>query len=485
DPVMPIDPHHSRPLDVHRWSDHPEVNALVGEVWDEVFGEEEGVRPGPKPKARPRDMLKVILLDLYVAWTTDPDLSIGVNLNLKKWVPGSRYNALHLSRAVPDQIHRLAEAGLIELSMGSYSGPGASTNRTSRIRAAEPLRAKFREARFGRIDVGHNPDRECIILRDEGGREQEYEDTDATREMREELRAYNDLLARTFIDLPNVDDPFIEREVTTGPREGQRTKVPFFPGNKFVRRVFSRGDWGLNGRFYGGWWQQIGAELRKKIHINGVPTVERDFKALHINILSLERGVPLEDDPYDLTDGFLEGVDRRAQRKYLKTLVLTAINASNEGAAYQAFRDSYPAGDPAKRFRNDALQHLLEEFVRRTPQLEGELFADQGIRLMNVDARIAEGVIRGAAGLNLPVLSVHDSFIVDYRQAMLLTKLMKKASTHVAGRPLPTSADWMGLDEVPEDRRDEYADVRRIEPTRGSIERRTMFEDVVGPIEAA
>lgn len=31
--MAPIDPHHSRPLDVHRWSDHPEVNRVVAEVW--------------------------------------------------------------------------------------------------------------------------------------------------------------------------------------------------------------------------------------------------------------------------------------------------------------------------------------------------------------------------------------------------------------------------------------------------------------------
>jgi len=153
--MPPINPRHSRPLDVHRWSDHPEVNGLVGEVWDRIFqGEQEGSKPGPKPKARPRDMLKVVLLDLYVAWKTDPELSIGVDLNLRKWVTGSRYNALHLSRAVPGIIHRLEDVGLIDLSVGSYAGPGASTNRTARIRAAEPLRAKFREARFERRRPG-------------------------------------------------------------------------------------------------------------------------------------------------------------------------------------------------------------------------------------------------------------------------------------------------------------------------------------------
>ena len=34
--MPPIDPNHSRPIDVHRWSDHPEVNGLMGEVWEEA-----------------------------------------------------------------------------------------------------------------------------------------------------------------------------------------------------------------------------------------------------------------------------------------------------------------------------------------------------------------------------------------------------------------------------------------------------------------
>jgi hypothetical protein len=29
-----IDPDHSKPLDVHTWSDHPEVSRLVDNVWN-------------------------------------------------------------------------------------------------------------------------------------------------------------------------------------------------------------------------------------------------------------------------------------------------------------------------------------------------------------------------------------------------------------------------------------------------------------------
>ncbi len=65
-----------------------------------------------------------------------------------------------------------------------------------------------------------------------------------------------------------------------------------------MRRIFSRGFWSLNGRFYGGWWQLIPNALRKEIYINDTPNVEVDFKGLHISILSAEKGVIIEGDLY-------------------------------------------------------------------------------------------------------------------------------------------------------------------------------------------
>ncbi|AWI82979.1 hypothetical protein CEW88_04465 [Alloyangia pacifica] len=52
-------PRYSRPLDVHRWSDHPEVKGMVDDLWDgglkERFEGKKSVdgraKPGPKPKA--------------------------------------------------------------------------------------------------------------------------------------------------------------------------------------------------------------------------------------------------------------------------------------------------------------------------------------------------------------------------------------------------------------------------------------------------
>jgi len=166
-------------------------------------------------------------------------------------------------------------------------------------------------------------------------------------------------------------------------------------------------------------------------------------------------------------------VDQPTQRKYLKYLVLTAINAKDRTTAFRAFRDNYPKGDPGKGFRNEALEGILEEFLRRTPQLRPSLFADQGIRLMNVDSQIAEGVLRWCAVKDLPVLSVHDSFIIDYNHALLLKLAMSLASKAVLGASLAVSSNYLGLDEVEGGpRRDDHIDFRRLDRTEGYLRRK-------------
>ena len=67
---------HSRILDVHRWSEHQEANLFVDEVYDTFLNRQEQENTRIK-----KEHLKVILLDLYVAWLNDPDLNIAVHMS--------------------------------------------------------------------------------------------------------------------------------------------------------------------------------------------------------------------------------------------------------------------------------------------------------------------------------------------------------------------------------------------------------------------
>jgi hypothetical protein len=99
-----IDPDHAKPLDVHTWSDYPEINKLVDELWLQVVEPALGGKSNNKGKSDPKRQLKVLVLDLYVAWLDDPTLCIGVNRNNNAYQVNSRYNALHISRKIVDVV---------------------------------------------------------------------------------------------------------------------------------------------------------------------------------------------------------------------------------------------------------------------------------------------------------------------------------------------------------------------------------------------
>ncbi|GAA6208548.1 hypothetical protein NBRC116601_18410 [Cognatishimia sp. WU-CL00825] len=461
-------PWNSRPIDVHRWSDHPEVSGLCDRIWDAFFPSDQ--TSGPKPKTAFRHQLRVLILDLYVAWLEDPELCIGVSMSSNYWDTSSRYNAMHLSKKIIPIIQSLNESGLLDLAKGSYSGPFARGNRTTRVRASEQLRGWFAELEVSRNDVGRVAGEEIIILRDgKEANQVEYNDTDETHRMRDDLARYNAVIDRSFIDIPLLEEPRVEGVATD-------------QHHKLTRRIFSRSDWLCNGRFYGGWWQQINSDWRSKIFINDTPVVEVDFRSLHVSLLSIETGNQLADDPYTLNDHLLRYMPLSLQRKFTKRLILTAINAASKDTAFRGFRDGYPADHEGKRLTNEQLERLLAGFLEKSPHMEDLLFADHGIRLMNLDSKISERVHRHFTDQGVPVLSVHDSYLIDYTRVGELKRVMASASEEVAGVSLPTSNVFFGLDEIePEaEHLRDYVDWRQTARSEGYLRRLEEHEQATG-----
>ena len=437
-----IDPWHSRPIDVHRWSDHPEVGKIVDKLWGEFFPTQTGTSRGPKQKTTSKDQLKVLILDLYVAWLDDPTLCIGVSLSSNAWQTGSRYNALHISKKILPVIKTLHDEGLLDLTKHSHSGPGHKYNHTTRIRASEKLQERFRKAKLERDDIGRAEGEEIIILKDDKNKQIEYEDTPVTNQMREELTAYNTLITNSFIDIPDLQEPVIAKG-----KAAATLDIHIGTGTTRTHRIFSRGDWDKHGRFYGGWWQRISSETRARINIDDEPTVEVDFVGLHIAILYAEAGKKLNFDPYLVSGKNLLSHPPKLTRRFTKALSLIAINAKDKTKAYQAFRENFSSMPAGRNITNKSLDKLLDAFLARNPVLEGKLFTDQGIRLMHLDGQITSRIHNHFTKKGIPVLSVHDSYIIDFRKVDELRKAMAEASKAVVGRPLATSIKLPGREE--------------------------------------
>lgn len=440
---------HSRPLDVHIWSDHPEINGLVNEVWSRFWEEEAEVKPkrGPKPKAPKKKHLKVVLLDLYVCWQSDPSMHLSVHMSKSGWKANSRYNALNLSSQMIGIIKRLTDLGFLEFKAG-FEG------RLSRIRPTEKLELLFKLTKLNHDDLSHHHDKEMLVLKAadnmEGfdkGEKLEYPDTPETLAMREMLKRYNALLRRSHIDICSLEKPYVERLSTKGQKAGELVRIHIDNRNVFVKRVFNNNSWKHGGRFYGGWWQFIERYLRNDIMINGKPTVEIDYKAMHIALIFSEIGYHHEYDPYKLDASCFPQWNDFEKRQAIKELVLMALNASSKSKAFRAFRANQPEGHTFKRLTDEQLEKLLNAFIKKYPELEPYLYSGKGLELMYRDSCIAEYVLDHFTRRDIPILCMHDSFIVPFDQVLELRAIMTEAGAKIAKRFMFTDKQGNGLDE--------------------------------------
>jgi len=502
-PKLPEELEHSRPLDVHKWSDYKHVNAFIDLIWDEFFLTDYPVKAvgGNRSKSKPKKQLKVLLLDLYVAWHLDPTLLTGIGLSESSYTANSRYNELYISFQLVRIVHLAVGFGLIDYHSGT-EGSGKVT----RIWPTAYLIDKFIEADLDLKDIHRHPNMEVICLgknsfevevdRSKKHNYVEYEDKDAPEgihQWRIDLKAYNKLLTESFIDIVTLEVPFIKHPYwdKTLKRYRQQT-VEVSPINSFVKRIFYREDWTLGGRFHGGWWQMVGSKWRKHIFINDKPTDEQDFSGLHVTLLYGLEGLQPPPDPYALN--LESNFTKEENRKITKGLVLTAINAKSRKAAFKAFREGQKTGSAQKGLKDTELSIILDAFCSNNQPIEHYLCKDMGVKLMAMDGRITAKVINHFTNKGIPVLTVHDSYLLDIEYQKELNEVMSEAitaeldfaSTKFKARIKPTyrAMGWIKAWEQVEGTSPElvkmYADTPNSKRCNGYLERKALW----GPKES-
>lgn len=199
------------------------------------------------------------------------------------------------------------------------------------------------------------------------------------------------------------------------------------PVDPFLMRVFNE-DLDHGGRFYFG-SQTEPSENRKGILINGEPTVELDYKAIHFNLLYAEAGIQFAGDPY-LTDSY--------DRTVIKLAMLSFLNCENRGAwcanitrsgnpanaSMKGFIDGIPAGTKGLE-----LAKAIDE--RHAPIADKFHTKDIGITLQNKDSQIMSQCLLECANLNIPVLPYHDGIRCPESALGSVYQIMKDAYKQV------------------------------------------------------
>lgn len=301
-------------------------------------------------------------------------------------------------------VQSLEENGLIE---HWRTAPSPTASHRSRLRASRLLLAQLKNYR---PEFLSSP-REVIILRDANRLLLDYEESDRVHDMRRDVCAHNEFLSGTDITLDRstaCSDEFGFLRI------GDRW---LDPKRRSYHRVFNR-FWTRGGRWYGPFWQGLPKDVREHLLINGEPVVERDYRACHLRLLCARAGLDLPFQNEDLYQ--IQGQDR----SHIKLAFNVMLNADTERGAQSAITSELAqqsVANPGQRARS--LMHAVRE---QFPGLEQFWCSGVGLRLQNVDAEICRRVQRRLRRSGIPVLSVHDSFIVPASFESVLADVMEE-----------------------------------------------------------
>lgn len=427
----------SRLFDPYRWSTESKVDAACNDLHDQLGLNDKRYFP----------YVRMVLLDLYCSWRSDPNQFVSFARNKNRYGKYSRYASIKVGfKAMVELTNRLRDEGYIQYVKGVCYRDSVTgvpyLGYTSRMRATKKLIQLIVKHRVKLSMISRHPNEQVIKIRtvkDENDIARDIKDFQAPQDVKRSgkiLTAYNHLLQKTYIDLD--DEMLTTADVEELKRYDKKdkayvTEYTIDLSKKRVYRVFSNEDWKQGGRIYGAWWHGCPKELRKYILLDGEPVIELDFSAIHVLLLYAHLGENFLDEGEDAYT--IEGHDFR---KAMKVVMMSAINAQKddkadgETKAIQASWDTLIKKLNKERIKHginsyDEIFQMLEAIKSRHPRIAKFLSSGEGIKLQREDSDIAIEIIKQHTEMHVPILTVHDSFIVPRSFSQFTIDIMNQA----------------------------------------------------------
>lgn len=429
---------YSRRLDVWKWKDFPEINDLVQDVYEAYYA---GIYTRKDAIKRAKKHLKVLLIDLYVAFIDDPKLLIGLPMDPDAYSKRSNWHSIYITSMIVPIVNRAVEVGLLELWKGNES-----QKRVSRIRSTKTLRKLFKKSALEAyyIDL-QNSNRPPIVFREKKeknkkGQRKNYTPHEVPNLTKQDIKnlahsaliiqEYNAAINRSYVDIPDLN----ARRLKVSKSGGKETYVQITQSQKNIYRVFNDFSMDSGGRFYGPFWQQMPKRDRYRLYINDEPTVELDYSGLHINLLYALVGIKRQykgSDPYSINLSHYK-ITKDDARRLGKQLMLIALNASDQNKAIAAFREwlrkeEEDIKDCLPDLTNKTIKPIMTALENKHPPIKDYFYTGLAKGLMKVDSMILEDIIQKSLDYGFPVLPIHDSIIVQRRHCPIAKQLMEEA----------------------------------------------------------
>ena len=342
-------------------------------------------------------------------------------------------------RYLSNVINSMINLGWVEFCRGR-EGSGYS-----RLYASGILEQAFKSIGLCWFKQTPNPKESLIVLRDRVNKDNspfcrgksnkkyskvtlETPDTPETQKMSVNLYRYNEFLTKHCIafDLPDNALHTITKAMAANK---DQYKLKYLDLSRTqLRRVFSRGDMTLHGRFYGGWWQSIPSkalQYRTHITIDGHRTCEIDYSSVCLRILYAFKGISKdpEEDLYDIGLTNWQG-QSDPRRDLIKEYINAIMNDEDETFRLKKYK-----------LKSLGLTHysLHSLVLKRHHSISEALNAGIGLKTQYVDSKIAEDIMVTMMDLGILVLPIHDSFIVVDKYKWILHEVMLESFRKITG----------------------------------------------------
>ena len=434
-----------RSLFSQTWSKYPKIKTLTEALYGQVMVMSGKTAIGHKKTVKRE--LRILLLDLYVAYTERKWISYGRHSsNFGPLANKKRLSKQFTKVTIIQRIDALEKLGLIKHLIGyanqKSTGNYAGKNVRSKMRATQKLidlfnGNTFEKATFYTIDYETIDDKyfEPVVINDVVTLKDPNKDIISLNEFFKQnkqrltqqqithirstfksyapdILKYNELIRKTHIDC-----------ITYKYEHSGKSKETVYLAEKDSYRVFNNLGIGGNvfggGRLVGNWWTRCKRELRTRIFINLFQTVELDFQGIHLRfamwdkMTDYHKHFSIDDDPYSIPD---------ADPKYrplFKKLVLTGFNASSRADCLSSIRYEMkfnPEDFPGMDYTwFDDLDTILDKFLLKYHMIEDLFFTGVGIKYMYWDSQLSMMITNEYTSKNIATLCIFDSFMIDQR----------------------------------------------------------------------
>ncbi|MDD1522117.1 MULTISPECIES: hypothetical protein [Bradyrhizobium] len=242
----------------------------------------------------------------------------------------------------------------------------------------------------------------------------DYEDTEETVALREEMERLNGFLRTAKLTFePDGGSPVL----TT-----HRDLVRHFKMSEHDQPRFD-----LGGRMFNGWWQELPSNRRHAIRINGEPIADLDFSSAFLRLAFIEAGIePPAGDLYARIPKIDAGLYRDGIKQIVSAMLFRETPLSRIPSD---LKDRLPRGMSGVEIRDAVLAAF--------PELSDVFETGIGLRLMLRESQIMLRSLLRLAELNVAAMNMHDGLMVQRSKADVAAREMTNAALETVGTPLP------------------------------------------------